>query len=138
MKNADITEKNESGNESKSKEENAMKIYEMSTERALECMTKIVPHMVEIVSDPQVAEVKKMLLEKGAQATNSDVMEAIYPLLMDKHRDAVCGMIAAMSDKTVDEVKKQPWQESFAQIKAGFANELFDVFPYAVRLFFSR
>ena len=80
------------------------------------------------MSDPQVAEARKKLLEKGAQTTNGDVMATVYPLLMDKHRGAVCGMIAAMSGKTADEVRAQPLGETMTVIRAGFTGELFRFF----------
>ena len=111
-----------------------MNISDMSTEKAFECMARMVPYVVEIENDPNVAEAKRKLRDKSGDITNGDFMLDIYPLLMRDHQEALCGIIAAMSNKTVDEVKAQPWKESFAAIKAGFTKEFFDFFPFAVRL----
>ena len=111
-----------------------MNISEMSTEKAFECMARMVPYVVEIENDPNVAEAKRKLQDKGSELTNGDFMLDIYPLLMRDHSEALCGIVAAMSDKTVDEVRTQPWKETFAAIKAGFTKELFDFFPFAMRL----
>lgn len=111
-----------------------MNISEMSTEKAFECMARMVPYVVEIENDPNVVEAKRKLTDKAGELTNGDFMLDIYPLLMRDHREALCGIVAAMEDKTIDEVKSQPWKETFAAIKAGFTKELFDFFPFAVRL----
>lgn len=111
-----------------------MNISEMNTEQAFECMVRLVPYVTEIEGDAQIVEMKKKMREKGEALTNADFMAAIYPLLMRDHRDAVFGIVAAMTEKTVEEVKTQPYKETFAAIKAGFTKELFDFFPFAVRL----
>ena len=111
-----------------------MTISDMSTEKAFECMARMVPYVVEIENDPNVAEAKRRLQDKGGDLTNGDFMQDIYPLLMRDHRHALCGIVAAMEDKTIDEVKAQPWKETFTAIKAGFTKELFDFFPFALRL----
>ena len=111
-----------------------MKLSKMSTDKAFECMARMVPHVVEIVSDPNVAEAKKRLTDKGSELTNGDFMLEIYPLLMRDHHGALCGIVAAMEGKTPEEVMAQPYTETFAAIKAGFTKELFDFFPFAMRL----
>ena len=111
-----------------------MKLSDMSTEKAFECMARMVPYVVEIENDPAIAEAKRKMTEKSGEVTNGDFMLEIYPLLMRDHLDALCGIIAAMEGKTAGEVKAQPYKETFAAIKAGFTKELFDFFPFAVRL----
>ena len=111
-----------------------MNISQMSTEKAFECMVRMVPYVVEIMSDPAVAEAKAKLKEKDGELTGGDFMLAMYPLLMRDHAEALCGIVAAMSEKTPDEVKAQPLGETLAALGAGITKELFDFFPFAVRL----
>lgn len=111
-----------------------MDISEMPTERAFECMARMAPYVAEIAGDARLAEAKRALREKEGGATNGDFMAAIYPLLMREHREAVCGIAAALSGRSVAEVKAQPYRETFEAMQAGFTGELFDFFPFAVRL----
>ena len=114
-----------------------MKLSDMTTEKAFACMARMVPHVAEIVGDPAVTEAKRKLHDKAGELTNGDFMLAIYPLLMRDHCEAVCGIVAAMSEKTVEEVKAQPFEETLAAIREGFTEELFSFFPFAVRLAYS-
>ena len=111
-----------------------MKLSEMNTEKAFACMARMVPYVAEIMGDPNVAEAKRKLGEKAGELTNGDFMAAIYPLLMRDHGEALCGIVAAMDDRTVEEVKAQPYKKTLAAIRADFTRELFDFFPFAVRL----
>lgn len=114
-----------------------MKLSEMNTEKAFECMARMTPYVAQIMSDPAVAEAKRKLHDKGGELTNGDVMLGLYPLLMRDHSEALCGIVAAMEGRTLDEVKAQPYKKTFAAIRAGFTQELFDFFPFAVRLVLS-
>ena len=111
-----------------------MKLSDMTTEKAFACMARMVPHVAQIMSDPAVAEAKQKLIAMDDELTGGDVMLAIYPLLMRDHCEAVCGIVAALSDKTLEEVKAQPFEETLAAIREGFTEELFSFFPFAVRL----
>lgn len=111
-----------------------MNISDMPTERAFECMARMAPCLAEIAGDPKIAEAKRALREKDGAPTYADFMQAVFPLLMREHRDAVCGIVAAMTEKTVEEVRTQPYKETFAAIGEGFTKELFDFFPFALRL----
>ena len=114
-----------------------MKISEMSTERAFECMARMAPHVAQIIGDEKIVEQRDKLLKKNNRITNAEFMQAICPLMLKEHNDALCAIVAALSDKTADEVKAQPWSETFEEIKDGFTRELFDFFPFAVRLVLS-
>ena len=111
-----------------------MSISQMSTDKAFECMARMVPYVVEILGDPKLAEVKKRFDEKGDELTNGDFMLEAYPLLLRDHREALYGIVAAMSDKSMAEVKDQSFAETFNIIREGFTKELFDFFPFARRL----
>lgn len=111
-----------------------MSISQMSTDKAFECMARMVPYVVEIAGDPKLVEAKKELAEKGGELAYSDFMLAVYPMLLCEHKDALYGIVAAMSDKTVDEVKRQPSGETFSVMRENSTKELFDFFPFAVRL----
>ena len=114
-----------------------MKLSDMTTEKAFACMARMVPHVAEIVGDPAVAEAKRKLHDKAGELTNGDFMLAIYPLLMHDHCEAVCGIVAAMSEKTLEEVKARPYKKTLAAIMTGFAEDFFDFLPVAVRLAYS-
>ena len=133
-----------------------MKIPQMNAGQAYECMVRMVPHAAELVCDPQIAEVRKSLLSGHSPAHEvaaTDAKEAhaaeplrtgrgpadgqskvwnfmakAYPLLLGKHRRALLGIVAALSGKTVDEVRAQPLGETMTVIRAGFTGELFGFF----------
>lgn len=111
-----------------------MKISQMPTEKAFECMARMVPYVVKIEKDEKVIAARRALQEKKGEVTGGDFMLSIYPILLLEHGDALCGIVAAMSGKTPEQVAKQPLEETFAAIREGFTRELFDFFPFAVRL----
>ena len=110
----------------KNKEDNTTKISEMNTERAFECMARMAPHAAELVSDPQLAKLKKRLLSQQSQVW--DFMAEAYPLVLDKHREAMLSIAAALSGKTADEVREQPLGGTAALMREGFTGELFRFF----------
>ena len=126
-----------------------MKISEMNTGRAFECMARMAPHVVEIMSDPQLAKAKQRIMsardgasnEAGAAGatgmTAGDLMTAVYPLLMDTHREAMLNIAAALGGKTLEEVREQPLGETMELMREGFTGELFDMFPIVMRMVLS-
>ena len=114
-------------------EGNAMKISQMPTEQAFECMVRMVPHVAAIASDEKIIAARRSLREKDG-ATAADFMLSVYPILLGEHADALCGIVSAMSGKTEEQVRAQPLEETFAAIREGFTKELLDFFPFAVRL----
>ena len=114
-----------------------MKLSEMNTEKAFACMAHMVPYVAEIVGDPNVAEAKKKLIDRGDELTGADAIQIIYPALMRDHSEALCGIVAAMEDRTVEEVKAQPLEETLTAIRAGVAEDFFDFLPVATQLAYS-
>ena len=72
-----------------------MRISEMTTEQAFECMARMVPYVTEIERDQEVVNVKEKLREAAKQEdgdlTTGDVIEATMPLILEKHRNAFFG-----------------------------------------------
>ena len=55
-------------------------------------------------------------------------MLAVYPMLQCDHKDALYGIVAALSGKTVDEVKEQPSGEMLSAIRENSTKEQFGFF----------
>lgn len=114
---------------------NKIGFMEMDTEKAFECMAKLVPYVTEIERDAEVIEAKKRLTDpNNTETRNSDVMEAVLPLMLQKHREAVFAIVGIVMDKTAEEVSKQPWKVTLGVLKSGAMNDLYDFFPFAVQL----
>ena len=115
-----------------------MRISEMTTEQAFECMARMVPYVTEIERDQEVVNVKEKLREAAKQEdgdlTTGDVIEAAMPLILGKHRNAFFGILGALEGKKPEEIAKQPYAQTVAAVKADLTKEFFDFLPSAARL----
>lgn len=110
-----------------------MNISEMNTDKAFECMARMVPYVAEIERDPEIAAAKEALREKGDVSTG-DVIEAVMPMMLGKHQKAMFGILGALEDKTPEEIAQQPYAATIAAIKGDMTKDFFDFLPFAYRL----
>ena len=108
-----------------------MKISEMSTEQGFDVMEKLVPYVNEIVSDEEVGKIAAAYRESRNAA---DSMGQLFPLMVQKHRDALYGMVAVTSGKTVEEVRKQPLSKTKEGFDAALCDDVIDFFILFLRM----
>lgn len=112
-----------------------MKIREMPTDRAFECMARMVPFFTEIGRDPKVVEAKRKLIDIGKDdATMTDVIDAVMPVILTRHRETLYGVLALIGDRKPEEIASQPYEETVAMIRGDLNKEFFDFLSFASRL----
>lgn len=118
-----------------------MKLSELSTDRALDVLCELTPHVSNIASDEAlVSAVGKVVKPKdetnvyGAGLMLMERMGEIVPLLLKIHRPDVYGILSVLNEKTVAEIAAQPAGETIRQIKDVFRDsELLDFFKSSAR-----
>lgn len=116
-----------------------MKLSEISTDMFLNKICEITPYINEIIEDK---EIKKILTNKVKEAdgTGEELLEEgvskgienvtkFIPILLKTHRKAVYGILSAMNDKPIKEIKEQKITETMKQITELFKdNDLKELF----------
>lgn len=108
-----------------------MKISEMSTEQGFDVMQKLTPYVNEIVTDEEVAKIAAEFREKK---NTVESMNRLFPLMMQNHREALYGMVAAVSGKTVEQVRKQPLGKTKEGFQEAMSDDVFDFFILFLRM----
>lgn len=105
-----------------------MKLSEFSTERALDVMCQITPHIVNFAEDQElmgavIPPKKKNKKLSGAKLSGADAysyglkkIPTIIPLLLQKHRQDVFGLLAILNDTTPEKIAEQPILVTVRQI----------------------
>lgn len=115
-----------------------MKLSEMSSARAFECMARMVPHVAAIERDPEVAAARQRMLDRGLEeATMGDVIDAVMPVILERHAEAVFGIVGALEGKTPAQIAGQPCAKTIAAMREGLTQEFFDFLSFASRLVMS-
>lgn len=104
----------------------------MTTEFAFALMEKILPDVVEILSDPNIQTQKNNF--KNGEVDAMHLLGDMMPVLIVTHRGAMFRIIAALSEKTVDEVQKQDFTETLKVWRGGFIDEMMGFFVPSLRM----
>lgn len=104
----------------------------ISTEKGFDLMAEILPYMAEILNDPDGDAAVKDLRKKGKDAESGDVMSALMPIFLIKHREATCRIAAAYSGKTYEEVLAQPLADTVAALRNGVTSDFIDFFVFCM------
>lgn len=102
----------------------------MNTVESFDMMEKLLPDIVELLADPAIAEFKETA--RNERVKSSEVIAGLLPVFITKHRNATLRIIAEVSGKTVDEVKKQPLADTIEDFK--FSDEVYSFFGSCLRL----
>ncbi len=101
-----------------------MKLSEFSTDKAADVLCDVSAYAVNIFEDAELMESLKAKMDADAPKTVGEKyamgIQKIgqwVPLILKKHRDDLLGIVAAVNDKTVDEIKKQNIIKTMVQIK---------------------
>lgn len=101
-----------------------MKISQLSTEQALDALCEIAPYVTEIVADEELMENLGKAIGNTEGMTRAGVMmlgaeriSKIVPILLKKKREAVLGIVAAVEQKSVEEIVAQNALKTAMQIR---------------------
>ena len=103
----------------------------MKTIDSFDMMEKLLPDIVELLSDEDIVQFKEET-RSGKKIKAEEAINSLLPLFVVKHKDATLRIVAAVSDKTVDEVKEQPLAVTTADFK--FIDEVYGFFASCLRL----
>lgn len=108
-----------------------MKLSEMKTQDAFEAMVTMLPHVTAILEDTDLAEEKQKIKDK--KATGAQSFGAIMPLVIGRHGDDMVSIVAAVTGKTVQEVRDMPMSEMQEEFDEAWKDVL-GFFPLCLRL----
>jgi hypothetical protein len=87
---------------------------ELSTEKGLNILCAITPTVGNIFSDK---EVMGMFSEENQDDSNTVAnMANVISLILEKHRKDVYKILASLSDRTIEDVAKQNFFDTFEQV----------------------
>lgn len=113
-----------------------MKFSELSTDKALDVMCELTPHIDSIVNDQTVIEtIGKVVKLDGDINRYGNFMIVMgrltefIPMLLKTHRPDVYGILSVLNEKSADDVSKQPVMDTMRQLREVFQDkELIDFF----------
>ena len=110
-----------------------MKISEMSTEELAPVLTELSIPFSDIAMDPSTVETLRSIAGKKTEIEQVGAfVREIIPLLMKTHFDSVCKIVAVMTGKTVEQVKKQKGLQTIADAVNIVDGDLIDFFKQSV------
>lgn len=108
-----------------------MKISQMSTDKAADVLVRIVEPAANMMHDDKVIDMLKSFSggkdQTVAEFFGKNLVPIVCSLLKD-HRTDVFEIVAALSDKTVDEVAEQKVPVTIVDIRDSVDKELIDFF----------
>lgn len=105
----------------------------MNTKMKFESMANALPFIGEIADCETIKTFRKQIKdEKSLRIT--DLMSEIMPIFLTEKRDAVFGLLAAISGKTVQEIADQDWEETKKLMDSPILDDLFSFFIFSVRM----
>lgn len=107
-----------------------MKLSELSTDRALDVLCELTPHIANIASDENmVSAVGKVLNTGGDINLYGKVLllveriGEIVPILLKAHRPDVYGILSVMNDRPVGEIAAQKLADTIRQMREVFQDD---------------
>lgn len=121
-----------------------MKFSELSTDKALDVMLQMTPHIDNIVNDKDVVSAIGKVIDPQDAISKYGVfligvgrITEFIPILLSSHRNDVYGILSAASGKSAEEIAGQSFEKTKSQVKelledSGFMN-FFKSFVQRVR-----
>jgi hypothetical protein len=101
-----------------------MKISQLSTDKAVSVLCELTPHVESIFVDNDLMEELKTALDFAKAKTRAEQLalilgkfSKIIPILLDKKKNNVFGILAVLNEKTVEEISAQNIIVTMKQIK---------------------
>lgn len=96
-----------------------MKLSEMSTRQAAQCMVNLAVPVGTLVKNPAVKEYMQKAAHKEATIeTLMDALAELIPIFLRDHFDEMASVVAALTGKTTGEVGDQPILETIRDVKS--------------------
>lgn len=101
-----------------------MKLSEMTTDRAMDVLCEITPCIANITADEELLEELRNAIDPKAVKTKAELMvngvekiTKLVPIVFKKRKTDVFGILAALNEKTVEEIGKQNIIATMAQVR---------------------
>ena len=101
-----------------------MKLSEMTTDRAMDVLCEITPCITNITADEELLEELRSAIDPKAVKTKAELMvkgvekiTKLVPIVLKKRKADVFGILAALNEKTVEEIGKQNIIATMAQVR---------------------
>lgn len=101
-----------------------MKLSEMTTDRAMDVLCEITPFIANITADEELLEELRNAIDPKAVKTKAEFMvkgvekvTKLVPIVLKKRKADVFGILAALNEKTAEEIGKQNIIATMAQVR---------------------
>lgn len=101
-----------------------MKLSEMTTDRAMDVLCEITPCIANIMADEELLEELRNAIDPKAVKTKAELMvkgvekiTKLVPIVLKKRKTDVFGILAALNEKTAEEIGKQNIIATMAQVR---------------------
>ena len=101
-----------------------MKLSEMTTDRAMDVLCEITPFIANITADEELLEELRNAIDPKAVKTKAELMvkgvekvTKLVPIVLKKRKADVFGIMAALNEKTAEEIGKQNIIATMAQVR---------------------
>ena len=108
-------------------------IQNRNTGVGLDMMAAMLPHVEEIVRDPEYKAIKEKI-KTDKETTLADLMGEAFPLIAVKKRSALYGIVGAITGKTPEEIDAQPLRETLEVFMGTMGSDVLSFFTYCARL----
>lgn len=98
-----------------------------------EKMLKLLPYVEEMEQDEELVKAKEQL-RSLEHFKNSDFIRIVYPVLIEKHLDAIIAIYAIETDCTEEEAEHADISDVIAVLNKGLNTKVQDFLPFATRL----
>ncbi|MGN1369636.1 MAG: hypothetical protein ACI4WX_12270 [Aristaeellaceae bacterium] len=105
----------------------------MNTRMQFEAMEKAIPYAAELMDCQAVKDFKKDA-RANKDVTNSEMFAALMPVFLTEKREAVFGLLGAVSGKTAEEIAEQPWEETRKLMDSPIIADMYDFFIFSLRM----
>lgn len=104
----------------------------MNTKMKFESMEKALPYVAELADSEELKEFKTNVRENDLRG--GELLKELLEIMLVKRRDAVFGLLGAMSGRTAEEIENQDWEETRELMKSDIMNDVVDFFTFSVRM----
>jgi hypothetical protein len=101
-----------------------MKLSEMTTDRAMDVLCEITPCIANITADEELLAELRNAIDPKAVKTKAELMVKVVekitklaPIVLKKRKADVFGILAALNEKTAEEIGKQNIIATMAQVR---------------------
>ncbi len=106
-----------------------MKLSEMTTEQMAPVLVSLSEPIGNIATDQKTVESLEKVAKGKTQIEQLGMAVSVFlPLLLKTHFEDTCAVVAALSDKNVEDVKKQKGFQTIKDARDVFDKELLDFF----------